>query len=37
VKDDLVFDVDGFHPNNIGHRELSRQFLQVVLPKTLKR
>jgi phospholipase/lecithinase/hemolysin len=37
VKDDLVFDVDGFHPNNVGHRELSRQFLQVVLPKTLKR
>jgi lysophospholipase L1-like esterase len=37
VKDDLVFDVDGFHPNNAGHRELSKQFLQVVLPKALKR
>jgi lysophospholipase L1-like esterase len=37
VKDDLVFDVDGFHPNNAGHRELARQFLQVVLPKALKR
>jgi len=21
VRDDLVFDVDGFHPNNTGHRE----------------
>ncbi|HEU4505936.1 MAG TPA: SGNH/GDSL hydrolase family protein, partial [Nitrospira sp.] len=37
VLDDLVFDVDGFHPNNAGHRELARQFLQVVLPKALKR
>jgi acyl-CoA thioesterase I len=37
VRDDLVFDVDGFHPNNAGHRELARQFLQVVLPKVLKR
>jgi acyl-CoA thioesterase I len=37
VRDDLVFDVDGFHPNNAGHRELARQFLQVVLPKALKR
>lgn len=37
VRDDLVFDVDGFHPNNAGHRELARQFLQVILPKVLKR
>lgn len=37
VLDDFVFDVDGFHPNNAGHRELARQFLQVVLPKALKR
>ncbi len=33
VRDDLVFDVDGFHPNNAGHQEISRQFLQVILPK----
>ena len=33
VRDDLVFDVDGFHPNNAGHREIARQFLQVALPK----
>ena len=32
VRDDLVFDVDGFHPNNAGHREIARQFLQVALP-----
>jgi len=37
IRDDLVFDVDGFHPNNAGHRELARQFLQVILPKVLKR
>jgi lysophospholipase L1-like esterase len=33
VREDLVFDVDGFHPNNAGHREIARQFLQVLLPK----
>jgi len=37
VRDDLVFDVDGFHPNNTGHREISRQFLQVILPKVHRR
>ena len=37
VRDDLVFDVDGFHPNNAGHREISRQFLQVILPKAHRR
>lgn len=37
VRDDLVFDVDGFHPNNAGHREIARQFLQVVLPKVQRR
>lgn len=37
VRDDLVFDVDGFHPNNAGHREIARQFLQVILPKVQRR
>jgi lysophospholipase L1-like esterase len=37
VRDNLVFDVDGFHPNNAGHREIARQFLQVVLPKVHQR
>jgi acyl-CoA thioesterase I len=32
VRDDLVFDPDGFHPNNAGHREIARQFLSVILP-----
>ena len=32
VRDDLVFDLDGFHPNNAGHRELANQFLRVILP-----
>jgi len=33
VRDDLVFDLDGFHPNDAGHREIARLFLQVILPK----
>ncbi len=33
VRDDLVFDLDGFHPNDAGHREIARQFLAVILPK----
>jgi acyl-CoA thioesterase-1 len=37
IRDDLVFDVDGFHPNNAGHREIARQFLQVILPKVHRR
>jgi lysophospholipase L1-like esterase len=37
VRDDLVFDVDGFHPNNAGHREIAKQFLQVILPKVQRR
>jgi lysophospholipase L1-like esterase len=32
VRDDLVFDADGFHPNNAGHREIALQFLQLILP-----
>ncbi len=32
VRDDLVFDLDGFHPNDAGHREIARLFLKVVLP-----
>ena len=33
VRDDLVFDLDGFHPNDAGHRELARLFLAVILPR----
>jgi lysophospholipase L1-like esterase len=32
VRDDLVFDLDGFHPNDAGHREIARVFLEVILP-----
>ncbi len=32
VRDDLVFDLDGFHPNDAGHREIARLFLTVILP-----
>ncbi len=32
VREDLVFDLDGFHPNDAGHRELALLFLQEILP-----
>ncbi|WP_447976533.1 SGNH/GDSL hydrolase family protein [Candidatus Nitrospira bockiana] len=32
VREDLVFDLDGFHPNDAGHRELARLFLDKILP-----
>ena len=32
LHDMLVSDLDGFHPNNEGHRELAKLFLQKVLP-----
>jgi lysophospholipase L1-like esterase len=35
IRDELVFDVDGFHPNNDGHREIARQLLQGLLPHVL--
>ena len=31
--DNLVSDLDGFHPNNEGHREIALLFLEVILPK----
>ena len=37
IRDEFVFDVDGFHPDNAGHREIARQFLQVLLPKVHRR
>jgi lysophospholipase L1-like esterase len=32
VRQDLVFDLDGFHPNDAGHREIARLFLDKILP-----
>lgn len=32
IQDELVFDIDGFHPNDAGHREIARLFLQVIFP-----
>jgi len=32
VREDLVSDLDGFHPNDAGHREIARLFLQMILP-----
>jgi lysophospholipase L1-like esterase len=32
VLEELIFDLDGFHPNDAGHRELARLFLQKLLP-----
>lgn len=33
VREEWIFDLDGFHPNDAGHREIARLFLQVILPK----
>jgi lysophospholipase L1-like esterase len=32
VEDELVSDVDGFHPNTEGHRRIAEEFLEVILP-----
>ncbi|MGP1395632.1 MAG: SGNH/GDSL hydrolase family protein [Inquilinaceae bacterium] len=31
IEDDLVSDIDGFHPNNDGHRRIAEEFLDVIL------
>lgn len=31
IRQDLVFDVDGFHPNDAGHREIARLFLEKIV------
>lgn len=33
LSDKLVSDLDGFHPDNEGHREIAMLFLDVILPK----
>lgn len=33
VRDELVFDLDGFHPNDAGHRLLANLFLKEILPR----
>lgn len=33
VREELIFDVDGFHPNDSGHREIARLFLQAIFAK----
>ena len=33
ISDNLVSDLDGFHPNNEGHREIALLFLEVILPQ----
>jgi lysophospholipase L1-like esterase len=35
LRDDLVFNADGFHPGNEGHREIANQFLRAILPQQL--
>lgn len=32
VREALIFDLDGFHPNDAGHRELARLFLREIIP-----
>jgi lysophospholipase L1-like esterase len=33
VEDDLISDIDGFHPNDGGHRQIADKFLEVILPE----
>lgn len=33
VREEWVFGLDGFHPNDAGHREIGRLFLQVIRTK----
>ena len=32
VREDLVFDLDGYHPIEAEHRELARLFLDLIFP-----
>jgi len=33
IEDDLVSDIDGFHPNDEGHQRIAERFLEVILPQ----
>ena len=33
VREELIFDVDGFHPNDAGHREIARLVVQAITTK----
>ena len=33
VEDELVSDIDGFHPSNEGHQRVAEMFLEVILPE----
>ena len=33
ITDDLVIEIDGFHPNDRGHRQIAQLFLKVILPR----
>lgn len=33
VEEDLVSDLDGFHPSDEGHRRIAEEFLEVILPE----
>jgi lysophospholipase L1-like esterase len=35
ITDELVSDVDGFHPSDKGHRLIADLFLRTILPKLL--
>lgn len=33
IREEWIFDLDGFHPNDAGHREIARLFLQAIATK----
>ncbi len=36
ISEDLVFDLDGFHPNNEGYQRIAELFLEIILPEFAK-
>jgi acyl-CoA thioesterase I len=36
ITDDLVSEIDGFHPSDKGHRRIAQLFLQVILPRFVR-
>jgi acyl-CoA thioesterase I len=33
ITDDLVSEIDGFHPSDKGHRQIAQLFLKIILPR----
>lgn len=36
ITDDLVSEIDGFHPSDKGHRQIAQLFLKIILPRFIR-